>query len=156
MTQEIAKAKAYALKILNIRPHSEQEFREKLARKKYSPETVTEITGYCRKCGYLDDALFARAWIQSRLNNRPKSRRFIEIELLKKGLDRDLINRALDENGLGRDTDFNLARRLAKERYEKLQNADLETVRRRLSGYLARRGFGTECIYKIIKEITQE
>ena len=155
MSEELAKAKRYALKLLNIRPRSVAEFRDKLTRKKFAPEIISEVQEYCLRCGYLNDALFAKSWILSRLHSRPKSRRMIGIELEKKGLNKELIDTVMRENGLTSDTDMESARKIAAGRYEKLRAMDGETVKRRLSGFLARRGFSSQCIYNVIKELIE-
>ena len=64
---ELKKAKRSAARMIKIRPQSVFELREKLLRKKISPETVSALVDELLKLGLLDDRAFTQSWIRWRL-----------------------------------------------------------------------------------------
>ncbi len=86
--------------------------------------------------GELDDAAFARLWANARDANNPRSASAIKRELLAKGVSQDLASAAVE----GVD-DLHSAHRVALKASRRLQDATPATFRRRLWGYLRRRGF---------------
>lgn len=53
-------ARSDALRLLKLRPRSERELSERLARKGFTPAVVNDVLKELREKGLVDDALFAR------------------------------------------------------------------------------------------------
>jgi len=90
------KATQYAYRILAVRPLSEKEFRLKLKRKGYDGSVVEEVTGRFKDLGYLNDAAIAGQLARTFAVSRLWGDRRIAISLKAKGLDRELIEVAID------------------------------------------------------------
>lgn len=88
--------KAYhaAIRFLSYRMRSEQEMSQYLKRKGHE-EHIEEVMKRLRTEKYIDDADFALRWVAMR-QLEGKSPRIIGIELLKKGIQKDLIDSALE------------------------------------------------------------
>lgn len=141
-----AKAKATVYRLLKIRPRSECEIVAKLKDKKFSSDTIEQVVCFCKKCGLIDDALFAKGWISSRLA-KPLGLRKIRQELKAKGITEEIISMQLKE--MTRDYNENKAvEHIIQKRAKIYQGLDSATTQRRLEGYLLRRGFSPEVIYK--------
>lgn len=142
-----------ALELLSFRARSESELEERLRRGGHDPDAVAAALLRCRDLGYLDDRTFALSHVRDRLRLRPKGRRALRSELYRKGVDRDLAEEAIDlgfeEAGVD---ERHLARRLARKRARALSRVAPETARRRLAGYLARRGFPPAVVHQVVKE----
>jgi regulatory protein len=151
MEQESVKAKNYALRLLKIRLRSKQELEQRLLRKSFSPEIVRTLVDSFVQAGYLDDALFARIWVSSRLHNRPRGKKLIRYELLQKGIGQDDAERAVGE--IGEELESRLLEDLARRRLEKLKGQPVLTMKRRLCAYLARRGFSTAQIMRVVSAL---
>lgn len=95
-----------AAKFLAVRPRSIAETRRRLRHLGYRHELVDRVVEQFAELGYLDDAAFARAWIESRDRARPRGAVALRRELMLKGVDRSVIDEALDE----RDQSASLAR----------------------------------------------
>jgi regulatory protein len=95
---EDGKLRARALEWLLNRPHSEREFRDYLYRKKAEPEQIENLVEEFSKKGYLDNAKFAE-WFAELQSRRNKSNRAIRSELFKKGIDRQLTDIVMEEQG---------------------------------------------------------
>src|SRR5215217_2613811 len=140
---EAARATEAALVFLSYRPRSEKEVRDRLRRGGYEQDAIDHAISRLHEWRYLDDADFARRWVENRTAHRPRGRRMLQQELRHKGIDveiaRDVIDDAdLDETGT--------AEALARRRLPSYAGDDPAAIRRRLSAYLARRGYGYDVI----------
>ncbi len=150
-TEVLKKAKGYALRLLKLRPRSRSELARKMAGKGYGEDVVADVLDGLTALGFLDDAAFAKAWLQYRLN-KPMGFRRIERELVEKGIPRDAIRGHWDEVKESYD-ELEVVRALAKKRTRQYNNIDPLKRRKRVMDYLARRGFQLDVIMKVIKEI---
>lgn len=142
-----------ALELLSFRPRSESELETRLRRADHAPDAITDALARCRDLGYLDDRAFALSHVRDRLRLNPRGRRALRSELYRKGVDRDVaeeaIEEAFDEAGID---ERGLARELAAKRAGALDRLDPVAARRRLSGYLARRGFPGAIVRDVVRE----
>ena len=101
----------------------------------------------------MDEAAFARFWVESRDTHRPKGKRALAWELLQKGVADATIEDALARFG---GDEAALAEKVARKRAATLKTADPFTFRRQLGAFLARRGFGYEIAEQVVNEIWEE
>jgi regulatory protein len=131
-----------ALGLLSYRPRSESELDGRLRKAGYPPAAARAALDRCRDLGYLDDRAFAVSFVRDRLRLKPKGRRALRSELYRKGIDRDLAEEAIDAGFADAGIDeTDAARQVARKRAKALRRFDPEVARRRLTGYLSRRGF---------------
>lgn len=149
-----AQAKAYRL--LAVRARSEKELRDRLARAGFVEAIISAAIDDCKQKRYLDDAIFARQFIQSRLRNRPMGRERLKVELRQKGVDEATIAAALEESVTAQDL-LALAEQLAEKQRKRLANVPPPKARQRLADFLRRRGFDWETIQgtRLWQEITK-
>jgi regulatory protein len=127
-----------ALRLLAAGPRSERDLRERLSRRRgYRDEAVDAAVERMRELGYLNDAAFARFWVESRQAGTPRSRRALAFELSRKGVGREQLDAALE--GV---SDAEAAYDAAQRRLRALRGADKQTFERRLGTFLNSRGFG--------------
>jgi regulatory protein len=149
--QDAKKAKSYALRLLKLRPRSAAEIRGKMADKGHAAAAIDATVEALTQAGLLDDAVFAKAWMRSRLN-RPMGLRRVSRELMDKGISKDLVRAAWDE--LKEDYDeLDVVCRLANKRAAKYNNIDPLKRKKRVMDYLARRGFQLDAIMKAIRAL---
>ena len=145
------KAKGYALRLLKLRPRSRAELDRKMADKGYARPVIDDVLDGLTGLGFIDDAAFARAWLQYRLN-RPVGFRRAERELIAKGIPPEMVRAHWDELKENYD-ELEVVRGLARKRARQYNNIDPLKRRRRLMDYLARRGFRMDIIMKVIRDI---
>jgi regulatory protein len=136
-----------AIRLLGYRPRSESELRQRLARRGYDEETTGKTLLKLRELELVDDDAFARYWVENREAFSPRSQRLAKMELKSKGLEAEIIDKAvssIDEK--------DSAYRAAEKRASRLTALDYQEFRQKLGQYLVRRGFN----YGIIKEITEK
>ncbi len=148
-----------ALRLLSYRARSRAELRRRLRRKGFAPGRIDECLDDLEKRGFLDDEAMAAAFVRDRLRHRPRGRDRLISELREKGvpfrLAARVVERVLEDAGR---TERDLALEVA-EKWLRSQNpqtlSDLtrapghtrrERARRRLYGYLSRRGFRGEAL----------
>lgn len=127
-----------ALRLLAMGPRSEHDLRQRLIRRRgFRAEAVDAAVERMRELGYLDDAAFARFWVESRQAGVPRSRRALAYELGLKGVNREQLAEALEPV-----SDADAAYEAAQRRLRALRGLDRRTFERRLGTFLNSRGFG--------------
>ncbi len=125
-----------ALRYLGTRPRSGAEIETYLKRKEYDEQVIGAVIVRLQENGYIDDDAFARFWIENRNRFRPKGAQALRYELRQKGIERETIEGALDEQ------DDESAAWAAVEgkidRWSSLEKAEFD---QKLIPFLARRGF---------------
>ena len=81
-----AEVLAAAARFLEARPRSTDEARRRLRDAGYRVDLVDAALDRLTELGYLDDAAFARAWVESRDRARPRGARALRDELRRKGV----------------------------------------------------------------------
>lgn len=150
--------KAYqaGLRLLNGRPRSSAELRDRLARKEFAPEAVEAAIQRLSTLGLIDDNAFARFWIENRQIIRPRGAGALRDELRRKGIDAGIIADALSDPELVGD-EAEKAMTLARKALRKYAAAaDRHTFTRRMGGYLQRRGFHFDVVRPIIDRLWAE
>lgn len=138
----LKRAKQYALRLLTDMGLTESQLRRKLRQAQYPADIVEEAVSYVRSFGYIDDERYARDFIEYR--KEKKSRREILAQLSQKGLDQEVIDRAVEEC-YGREDGQEAIRKLLEKRRFDPAKADQKEMSRTLA-YLGRKGFDYEDI----------
>ena len=148
-----AKERAYqqAMLFLSYRARSESEIRRNL-RKHEIPEPVIEETiERLRQDGLANDKEFASAWVENRTTFRPRSRRMMALELKQKGLDEEAIQSAMENVD-----DEASAYEAAHKRAARFKGLEWNDFRRKLSEFLARRGYSYSVIAPVVTRVWNE
>lgn len=140
---QVSQATEAALAFLAYRPRSEREVRDRLRRGDYPDETIEQVIAKLYDWRYLDDADFARRWVEGRTNQKPRGGRLLQQELRQKGIAPELAREVIAEADLDETA---AAEALARKRLPSYAGEDSMVVRRRLGAYLARRGYGFDVV----------
>ncbi|MGE5750889.1 MAG: regulatory protein RecX [Nitrospirota bacterium] len=152
--KEYTRAKNIAYRYLSYRPRSCAEVEKKLRDQGFGDVIVHAVLSNLIRLGYIDDEKFADQWAQSRVRLRGLGRRRIEQELRAKGVDRETAHRALADV-LTADLEIQTARKVAERKLTTMRTLDRETRRRRLAGFLERKGFSFAVIRHILKTLIE-
>jgi len=143
-------ARAILLDQLTGRARSRSELSDKLARKGIPAELGERLLDRFEEVGLVDDAAFARSWVQARQSGKGLARRALSQELRRKGVDDEVAREALDE--VDPDDEIEAARALVRRRARALARLDRDTAVRRLSGMLARKGYPAAVCFRVVRE----
>jgi regulatory protein len=137
-----------AARFLEVRARSVGEVRRRLTSAGYRADLIEGAINRMTELGMLDDAAFARAWVESRDRARPRGERALRQELSMKGIDRAVLDEILEERRSGeRESDapsvdeLAAERLLAKNARALVRVADPRARRQRAYALLARNGF---------------
>ena len=150
-SEEAARCYDAALRFLAVRSRSEQEVRQRLARHGYPSELVDGAIDKLRRVGLIDDAAFARYWVEQRQTHRPRGSRLLKLELRQKGVGAEEVGAAVADL-----PQEDAAYQAASARVRSLRGLDERTFRQRLGGYLQRRGFDYETAASAVSRLWQE
>lgn len=150
--EEEHKVREKALRYLSFRNRSVKELRTFLLGKGYDPEVVSRTLTRLEEVGLLDDRAFAKAWVEGRVKAKGMGERLLECELRQKGVKKEIIHKAME--GLGPEEERAIT--LARARLERMQGLDKETAKRRLVGFLQRRGFTGGVVFDVIQKIIDD
>lgn len=152
-----------ALRYLEPRSRSVAELRRHLETAGYRPALVAAAIERLLSLGMLDDAAFARHWIESRDRAHPRGERALRQELRLKGVDREIIDSALADRAAGapsvgaEDADAAAAERLLTRHARSLDRiADPRLRRQRAYALLARNGFDPETSARFANRVADE
>ena len=147
---EAAKAYGRALNFLSYRPRSEDEVRRNLRKRGLPEDTIEDTIARLVRAGLLDDAEFARYWVENRLQFNPRGGSALRHELRQRGVSVSIISDAvadLDEESAAR-----WVANSASNRYRHLPPRDFQ---RKMGAYLARRGFSYAVTKPLIDELLE-
>jgi regulatory protein len=108
------------------------------------------VIGELTRAGWIDDARFARAWIQDRLALRPCGGRRLRAELLAHGVAAPVAEEEI-RSLLPGDTEAEVALQQAQVRLGRLRGLSDTVARRRLTGWLQRRGYAPDVIARTLR-----
>ena len=136
---------------LSYRPRSEGEIRQWLHKRGCSNDVADKTIAKLREQNLSDDLAFAQFWKDNRLSFRPKSKRLIKRELGDKKIEAEIIEEVTKDID-----DEEIAYRLGSGRLPALAHLDYPHFYRRLSSYLAYRGFSYQVIKRTASLLWQE
>lgn len=146
------KAREAALSLIAFRPRSEAELLRRLREKGFAPEHAEAAAARMKELGMLDDASFAESFVRDRVRLKPHGKRRLQQELRRKGVDPATAGAAIEDVLDHEETsDLELARRAAAK-WRPRTGEDPTAARRRLYGFLARRGFAGDAVMQVITE----
>ena len=148
------KAKNYAFLLLKFRLRSENELIERLKRKNFSEELSREVVNFLKEKKFIDDNLFARSWINSRLK-RPFGLRRIRSELRAKGVEKEVVEEEISSIS-DNYAEADIVADLIKQKLNKLKGIEPIVAKRRIYGYLIRRGFSPEVVINILNRLCKQ
>lgn len=140
-----------ALHYLSYRPRSESELRERLGQRNFDADTINAVLARLKEQGLVDDASFSEFWRDNRQSFSPRSQWLTRLELRQKGVSNDIIDQVTSSID-----DEDSAYQAALLKTHGLLPSDYQSFRRRLGGYLKRRGFGYGVINHTMERVWQE
>jgi regulatory protein len=138
------------LKFLNFRPRSEKEVRDYLKKKLQKfPETdasiIDLIVHKLQQQKFLNDVEFARMWVRSRTEFKPKGKYLVKQELRQKGISPDIIDEVLGSD-IRMQSEGELARDVLERKKMKYEGMEPQERFAKAGSFLARRGFSLDAI----------
>jgi regulatory protein len=147
-------ARSIALRMLERQPRTRAELASGMAKRGVPPDVADGVLDRFADVGLIDDAAFAKAWVDSRHGGKGLARRALAAELRRRGVDEDLAADALA--GVSTDDEAAAARALVQRRLRSMSGLPPDVTMRRLTSMLARKGFGGSLSYAVVRAALEE
>ncbi len=146
-TAQIDKMYNRVLELIMRRPRSRWEVEDYLRRKKQEPEHVQGVITRLENRGFIDDADFAKRWVDNRHLLKPTSKRKLTLELKQKRISDEIIRQVLADD----ETDERevLRAEIIKKRRQSRYQDD-----QKLIAYLVRQGYRYDDIKTVLAELS--
>jgi regulatory protein len=148
-----AQARQICLRLLATAPRTRAQLARALHRRRVPDQAAEAVLGRFADVGLIDDAAFARAWVESRHYSRGLSRRSLSAELRRQGVETEEIHVAVD--ALDPEQEVATARRLVEQKMAGTRGQPPEARVRRAAGALARKGYPPGLVFRLIKEVLE-
>jgi len=143
-----------ALRALARRPYAMEELCRRLVHRGHPPEASEEAVARAASLGLLDDQEFAETYVRIR-RERGHGPARLRRDLLVRGVDPSLVERAMRVDAPPEERESEMLRELASRRVGQVRGLPRRTQIRRLTAYLARRGYTGAQVGKVVREVLQ-
>ncbi len=136
---------------LSVSAKSRHQLAQVLAQRAVPESAAEAALDRFTELGYIDDAVFARSWVESRQRSRGLAESALRRELRDKGIDAEIIDSVLLEC-VDADSERVAAAELVDKKLRSMRGVDKDTATRRLVSMLARKGYGPGLAYSVVRE----
>jgi regulatory protein len=146
----------YALKLLTARPYTARSLHRKLSQKGFPEEESAAVLERFERSGLINDARFAEQYARSKVLGSGASKRRVTQDLRRKGISEPLAKAALESVFADEELDQRaMAEKAARKKLSQMGDLEPLVLRRRLFGFLARRGYELEDIKAVVARVTR-
>lgn len=143
----IKRARKRAMFLLEKMDRTESQLRNKLRQGFYGEDLIDDAVAYVKKYHYIDDNRYAQTYV--RYQKERKSKRQIKMDLMQKGVNREIIEQAI-EIEYGAESEQELIMKWVEKRKYKIGNSDVKE-KQKMYQFLMRKGFRSEDILHILE-----
>jgi regulatory protein len=147
-------ARAICLRLLTSGPRTRAQLATALRKRKVPGEIAELVLSRFTEVGLIDDAAFARAWVESRHHARGLARRALSAELRQRGVPDGEVRSAV--RLLGPQDELATARRLVAKRVAASRGKPMPARARQLMGMLARKGYPAGLAAQVVREALEQ
>ena len=155
MKDDSSRARNYIYWLISKQSRTRKEIIDKLKRKEYNNDIITLLIEEAEENGLIDDKRYAFAYASDRMNFYKSGRNLIKMKLLQKGVDKELIEKALEYTFRNVD-EYKQALDIARKRARSYKKLDEKVIARRLTSYIVRRGFSFDTALRVTKAIVKD
>ena len=148
------RARQICLRLLTAEPRTRAQLEQALRRHGVPAGAAESVLSRFADAGLINDAAFARAWVESRHHSRGLSRRSLSAELKRRGVDGEEIREAVDT--LDPEQEVATARRLVEQKMASTRGQPPQARSRRVASLLARKGYPPGLTFRLIREAMQQ
>lgn len=151
---EIQKAFNRALHFLGFRMRSEHEVKQKLIDAGYGEAVVLEAIVKLRRLGFLNDATFSKALLETQKKTSGQGPRVIQQKLQQKGIEKELQDEILGD--YSEEEQLQVARKMAEKEARKKRKESPRQKEMRIQNALLRKGYSFDIIKEALSTIEFE
>lgn len=143
----IKRARKRAMFLLEKMDRTESQLRNKLRQGFYGEDLIDDAIAYVKKYHYIDDNRYAQTYV--RYQKERKSKRQIKMDLMQKGVDREIIEQAIEAEYEPESEQELILKWIEKRKY-KIGENDIKE-KQKMYQFLMRKGFRSEDILHVLE-----
>jgi len=144
------RARSIILRLLEKGPKSSAELLEVLLKNEIPAEIAKPLIERFTEVELINDQVYAQDLADASRRTKGLARSMVKRKLETKGLDKELIDQVASE--ISDEDELAVATELAIKRLGQLSHLQPEVRKRRLVGFLQRRGFASSAVFAAIRE----
>jgi len=152
---ELLKAKTLAYRFSSYKPRTSQEVIKKLEENNFNEQIVKETISFLKNYGLIDDERYVRNFAKDKSKLKKWGIYKIKTELIKKGIDKTLIEEQLNE-AYNESFETENALKLVYRKLSLIKKKTPEKIKQSIINYLQYKGFSWEVIRKVLDELKFE
>ncbi|WP_415752784.1 regulatory protein RecX [Paenibacillus forsythiae] len=153
LADERQRAYVEGLRYLERKPRTGMEMARRLRQKEIGEAIVGEVLERLRRERLIDDTQYAKQWAEQRITGHRKGRLWVRHELRGKGVDKSVIEGALE--GISPEQERQSALELGRKKWSAIRG-EASDKRRKTGAYLMRRGFSGEIVRSVLQSLRQD
>ncbi len=131
--------------------YTKSEMERHLEREGFSATAIETSIAELIRSGHIRDRKYAENWIARRQKSNPRGKTLLKHELVDKGIDKETAEQVIATVEVEDETKIVLE--IAQKRAKQYKRLPPHVAKRRLHGFLARRGFGSDIVRQVLEEI---
>ena len=147
-------ARTILLRRLTAAPRTREELRTDLLKRGIPEQTADRVLDRFAEVGLIDDAAYARMWVESRQRSRGTAGSVLRRELRAKGIDDADAQEALA--AIDPAAERERAVRLVEAKLASTARLEPAVRQRRLASMLQRRGYSSGMAYSVVRQVLGE
>ena len=136
---------------LKPKTYTKSEMERQLEREGFSLDAIETSIAELIRSGHIRDRKYAENWIVRRQKSNPRGKTLLKRELVDKGIDRETAERVIAT--VETEDETKVALEIAQKRVKQYKRLPTHVAKRRLHGFLARRGFGSDIVRHVLEQI---
>jgi regulatory protein len=145
----------YALNLLSARPYAVRALHRKLIQKEYPAADADDAIRRLVDNGLLNDEKYAEQYARSKILSTGASKRRLTQDLYRKGIKGEVATTAIANVIADEEIDTAVViEQVARKKLAQLGDLEPLVLRRRLFGFLARRGYDVDEIKRVVASLT--
>lgn len=154
--EDFQKLLNYAYFFLKFRPRTRKEIKiylnKKIQKHHWSQDDVKKVIQHLENIELINDKNFIKWFVEQRTIIKPKGTRVLRQELLKHGLEKEMIDEYFSSYSMDEEQ---LAEKTLQERWQRFKNLDKRKRFEKAAGFLLRRGFSFDIAKTTIKMLEE-
>ena len=136
---------------LKPKTYTKSEVERHLAREGFSAAAIETAIAELIRSGHIRDRKYAENWIARRQKSNPRGKTLLKHELVDKGIDRETAEQVVAT--VETEDETKVALQIAEKRAKQYKRLPPHVAKRRLHGFLARRGFASDIVRQVLEQI---
>lgn len=142
----------YSIRLLTLKDRLSNEIVNKLSQRNHCQQTIDMVLAKLIDLGYIDDEKYIDNWLKLKSKAPGMSKRALYYRLLRKGIDRNILENKFKELDID---EFDTALLAAEKRVKSIKG-DKSKVRNKLYMFLKRKGYNEETCYNVIRKVLKD